>query len=171
MTTSVQLLKYSGTVTILATKKPFVARDKFVMNMNRTDRKREKGDTSVGISLLNPPFPDWFLDMVEKPMEKIELCYAELMKESPEGSILRELGDRAKTSLTSIFALMELQWDGREGALLTAGLPNFFFVEDVSGQLREVFVTFDGEWWRMHAEELSNQDGCFSGSRVFFLNS
>jgi len=59
-------------------------------------------------------FKEWFLDKVEQPMGESTLNYGKLSHSSVDGPIIEELGgkEKAETTLTELFALMEMQRDG-----------------------------------------------------------
>lgn len=136
------LLNFLSAVTVPATTKRFVAREKFVVNT--TD------NAPVKISYLGDNFREWFLageGKVEAPLPKQKLRYAKLEKSSVDGPIITELGGEAKaeTMLSEVFALMAKQGNGKKGALLNNGWVNIFYVRDTAGVLRAV----DVRWaWR-----------------------
>jgi hypothetical protein len=116
-----QLLELIGTVDIPAATTPFVVRQKFVVN--------PKEGAPVRISFLGSDFREWFLGKTEEPateatLRYATLRYAKLVKSSVDGPILAELDDKAETTLSQIYALMERQPYGEEGVLLTNGRVN-----------------------------------------------
>ncbi len=152
------LLEEIGTVTIPATTKPFVAREKFVVNLGE--------GAPVKISFLGGNFQDWFLGKTENSMEAIMLRYAKLTKPSPDSPILTELGEKAKTTLSQIYALMAGQPNGEEGVLLTNGWANIFYVDG-----RAVRVNWYGHGWLVHAYLVTDPGRWHDEYRVFSRNS
>jgi hypothetical protein len=109
-----------GTVSIAATAISFVTKDRFVV-----DAKKE---LAVKISYLGDNFKAWFIDKTEAPFMGSTLRYGKLSRQSLAGPIIDALGGGAKaeTSLTELFALMELQPNGGSGSLLINGHANIF---------------------------------------------
>lgn len=155
--------KLFGTVFIPATTKKFVARDKFVVN---TGKK-----ALVKISYLGNNFQNWFLGKIEEPAVKMSLRYAELVESSVDGPILAELGDTAETTLAQMHALMERQKNGENGALLNNGHANIFYVRDINGRLRAMYVRWRGDGWDVGARSVAHPDEWCDGYRVFSCDS
>lgn len=159
------LLEMVGTTTIAATTKKFVAREKFVVNTAE--------GAPVKISGVESNFEAWFLDKVEEHFAEIVLRYGKLRRWSRDIQIISELGgeEKAETTLAAVYALMELQKDGKKGALLTNGYANIFYVRDVNGILCAVGVRWRGGGWHVGAYSVGDPDEWFDGSRVFARNS
>lgn len=155
-----QPLRSVGTVVIPATTVLFAACKNFVV-----------GNDRVKISRIGLDFREWFLEKTEKPLAETTLCYANLVKQSADSQILRELGDKAKTTLAQIFALMERQPKGKKGVLLTNGLANIFYVCDVNAELRAVHVNCYDDGWYVDAYSVTDPDRWNDGDRVFSRNS
>lgn len=153
------LFAHLGTVTVSATDKWFVAREKFVSG------------SAVKISFRGDNFQGWFLAKTEEPLAEIELRYAKLTRLSVDGPILTELGDKAESTLAQVWALMERQPEGKEGVLLTNGWANLFYVRDANGTLRAVHVGWGGNGWSVGAHSVANLYGWGVGRRVFSRNS
>lgn len=149
------LLELIGTVVIPATTTPFVVREKFVIG-------------TAGISWFSDQFRAWFLGETQGPAIEMTLRYSKLMKFSVDGPILVELGDKAETTLAQIFALLERQANGEEGALLINGWANIFYV---NGRAVDVYRHDDG--WRVYAGSVTGPSGWYwrDGDRVFSRNS
>ena len=158
------LLTFLGTVTIPATTTKFIAREKFVQDTSRTAK--------VKISFLGSNFTSWFLDKIEDPIGESIMGYYKLIKRSVDAPILKELGgqEKAMTFIATIFALMELQSNGEEGALLTNGYVNIFYVPDSSGVLRAVHVRWHGVDWDVRAHSVANPVRWHVGYQVFSRN-
>lgn len=150
------LLEKSGTVTISATTDPFVVKDKFFV-----------GKPSVGIAWLSDNFKAWFWEMIEEPTIEKTLCYAILTRRSLDGPIIAELGERKRTKLSQVFSLIELQPNGKEGALLSNGLVSVFYVQDFIGEFRTVHVCGSEFGWRVGAASVKSSFRWGVGTRVF----
>lgn len=155
-----QLLSSLGTVVMVSVMEQFVAREKFVV-----------GGSSVEISWLGDHFRHWFLGKSEDPVPRTKLRYSKLTRFATTGSILTELGDEAETALAQIWALMERQANGEEGILLTNGQLNVFYVRDIDGELRAVFVNWVRAGWGVSIDLVTGLDWCGIGSRVFSRSS
>jgi len=154
-----------GTTIVAATTTLFVARDRFVVN---TGKK-----APVKISYLGDNFKDWFLRKEEQSFEGSTLKYGKLFRSSVDGPILKELGGEAEaeTTLTELYALMEVQKNGEKGILLTNGYANIFYVRDAAGSLRAVFARwYDGGWY-VYAYAVTNPGAWFGGGQVFSRDS
>ena len=57
------------------------------------------------------------------------------------------------------------------GDLLTNGYANIFYVRDVNGELRAVFVGWGGVGWSVRAYSVGDPDAWRGGDRVFSRNS
>ena len=135
------LLDRPTTIELPATSGRFVVKDHFVLNMGPGER--------VLISYILGNFQRWFLEKVEEPIAATTLCSRELQRDAPDTLILPELGGEkeAETTLTEIFALMEMQRKGQGGFLAFNGWGNIFYVRDAGGVLRAVDVHWcDGGW-------------------------
>lgn len=160
-----RLLAPVGTSTIPATTEKFVARDKFVLGTG--------SDMAVKISFLGDNVKSWFLGKVEGPFPRSTLLVSKLAQSSLDEPIIQELGgeEKAEVTLTEIRQLMERQANGEAGTLLTNGFANIFYVRDISGVLRAVCVSWDGDGWRVGANSTSFPYGWGGGRRVFSRNS
>jgi hypothetical protein len=159
------LLVIANTITVPATTEKFIAREKFVIN---TSRK-----ANVLISFLGDNFNKWFIGKEEDPIAGQILRYGKLRKNSVDGPIITELGGEAKaeTTLSELFHLMDIQWKGQKGILLTNGSANIFYIKDVSGVLRAVNVRWNGDGWHVGAYSVENPDEWREGRLVFSRNS
>ena len=159
------LLTMIGTVSIAATPTEFVTSEKFVVNT--------KASAKVKISYVGDNFKTWFSDKVEAPFAGSELCYQKLAKNSRDLPIIEELGgeEKAETTLTEMFALMERQGHGQEGALLNNGWANIFYVRDVNALLRTVRVSWRNGSWGVPAFPIDRPNGWLADRQVFSRNS
>ncbi|MFA6536473.1 MAG: hypothetical protein WCT25_03545, partial [Candidatus Paceibacterota bacterium] len=138
------LLEFISMVRIPATASKFVAKDRFVVNTGP--------DAPVKISYLGDNFTAWFLSgegKTEDPIGKQVILSHKLLRSAhdvllpgDEQAIIPELGceERAETTLTEMFYLMEKQKDGEVGVLLNNGWANIFYIKDHAGVLRAVRV-------------------------------
>ena len=85
---------------------------------------------------------------------------------------ITELGgeEKAEVTLSEIWRLMVRQANGEKGVLLINGLANIFYVPDVSGVLRTVYVYWLVGGWYALADVLDD-GGWGDGYQVFSRNS
>ena len=161
----VALLLQVGTVNIPRTTEKFFAPNKFVVNT--------EASAKVKISFLGGNFKNYFMDKVEQPQDTRELVYHQLKKNSLDIPIITHLGggEKVETSLMSVFALMEKQPHGQEGALITNGYANIFYVLDAFEVLRVVYVYWCGGGWSVDAYSIGHPHGWSAGGQVFSANS
>src|SRR3989344_8210820 len=165
------LLEHIGIiVTFFRTTEPFVAKNKFILNYNYDLKTKPE----IYITSLNDNFKEWFLPKIEKPMAKTMLEYKRLTRSSVNGPIMRELRikelkDERETTLAQIYTLMECQKNEELSVLLVRG-ANIFYVPDVKGILRVVFVFQhpDSNGWFIYAREVTNQRAWGRNDRIFF---
>ena len=152
------LLSLLGTITVPATNQ-FVARDNFKLGKN-------------GVGWMNDNFKAWFLGKTEGPAEETTLRYSRLTESSLDAPILKELGDRAETTLANLFHLLSLQAKGGNGVLLVNGYANIFYVRDASGELRTVIAGWYASYgdWSVDAFEVTCQVRWDDGDQVFSRN-
>ncbi|OGI47067.1 hypothetical protein A2121_00275, partial [Candidatus Nomurabacteria bacterium GWB1_40_6] len=160
----VTLLEFISTINITATATKFVAKEKFKL-------KKDGGICSY----LGDNFKEWFLSGDGKTEEQIgeqTLRYTKLLRSSLDGPIIIELGgeEKAETTLAEVFSLMEKQPKGEEGALLTNGWANIFYVRDDTGVLRAVRVHWHDVGWHVLARGVSDPSSWHAGSQVFSRN-
>ncbi len=159
-----KLLELVGTVKVNISKK-------FILGKYLSDNPGK-----IKFYYLSDNFKEWFLSgngKIEDPVGEQELCYAKLTKASVDGPIIEELGGEAKaeTTLSEVHALLEKQSKGQEGALLTSGYTNIFYVRDTAGVLRAVDVRWFADGWLVRARSVGRPDGWDAGDRVFSRNS
>jgi hypothetical protein len=154
-----KIIDMIGTVKTLATTEKFV-----------------KDSKEIKFYRIWNTFTSWFLagdGKIEEHVGEQTLSYGNLTKDSVDGPIIEEFGGEAKveTTLSAIYGLLLKQPKGEEGALLTNGYANIFYVRDVNGTLRAVHVVWSDDGWFVIA--LSVEDTCvwFAGRRVFSANS
>jgi len=159
------LLISVGTATVPRNDGSFVARNHFVVNT--------KNNAPVKISYLGDNFKDWFFGKQEQPFGGSTLNYGKLSCWSVDGPIIAELGgeEKAETTLTELFALMEAQKNGEDGPLLTNGYANIFYVRDVNGVLRAVGAGWSGGGWDVGATPVTSPREWRGGDQVFSRSS
>ena len=160
-----ELLNWLGTTTTSATTTNFVAKDRFV-----------EGSKEVKLAHISDNFRSWFLTgdgKIEEPQGAQELRYGDLTKGSVDGPIVEELGGEAKaeTTLAELHDLLKKQANGEDGVLLTNGRANIFYIQDISGVLRAVFVDWCGGGCRVDSSSVEAPDDWNAGRRVFSDNS
>jgi len=109
----------------------------------------------------------------ENGADKSVLRYHTLNRRSVDGPIIKELGgeDKVKTTLFHIAALISKQPNGKQGALLTNGYANIFYVHDINGVLRAVRVCWGGYGWSVVAYSVEYPDEWSADDRVFSFDS
>lgn len=164
-TTQPQLLIPVGTAIVAATTTPFVARDRFVVNTS--------DNAPLKISYLGGSFNEWFLGKVEQPFWGSTLKYGKLSRRSVDGPIIEELGgeDKAETTLTELFSLMQAQKNDKSGPLLTNGYADIFYVKDAHGLLRTIYADWGVDGWGVAAYSVTNPNTWRGGDQVFSRNS
>jgi len=160
-----EILELVGSTRITATTERFVVTEHFQVNTG--------ANTLVKISWIGDNFRNWFLDLVEEPIDESVLDYYLLKESSLDVTIIKALGGelKAETKLTHVFALMKLQRSGEKGALLNNGYPNVFYVRDSKNVLRAVAVYGYWDGLHVHADSVSHPRGWGDGGRVFSSNS
>ena len=161
------LLEPVGMITFPATTERFVASEKFVKDTSQ--------NAPVKIGSVGNNFSRWFSEKTEDPRGETELRYQKLRKASRDLPIISELGgeERVETSLAEIYVLVERQGNGKKGVLLTDARANIFYVRDIDGILRAVFVDWRG-WrggWSVFASDVEDPRPWLEGDHVFSSNS
>lgn len=146
----------------------FVAKDRFVFNT--------KHNAQVKISAVWGNFTNWFLSgkgKTEDPISEQTLRYHKLRQSSVDGPIITELGDedKALTTLSEMFFLMEKQKNGEDGVLLNNGYGNIFYIKDQNGVLRTVDVRWCDDGWDVDANSVEDPSRWYDGYQVFSRNS
>lgn len=159
MTINASLLEAIDTVTIPGTER-FVAQEKFVV-----------GKTPVKIARLDDRFKDWFSTKTEESVGVTTLCFSKLTRSELDGPIMAELGDAKETMLVQVYTLMEREANGEEGVLLTDGWANIFYVRDIKGRVRAVYISWSTDGWGVHAHSVDVGHKWVDRLRVFSLNS
>ncbi len=159
------LLKSLGTVTIPARTEKFIAKDHFVVDIGKKAK--------VKISSLGNNFRENFLNKIEEAILETTLRYQELKKSSRDNPIIGELGgnDKSETTLSEMFALMEMQPNGEDGHLLVNGYANIFYIRDSAGVLWAVFCRWSFDGWCVYAFSVDDPFDWRVGRRVLSRNS
>jgi hypothetical protein len=131
------LLEPLETAVVPATAAPALVRDFF------------KKNTSVKISTVFAEFKDRFFDKTEKPMAEATYRKFKLLRISPDGPIIAELGGETKVegTVTAAMSLLQRQATGAPGFLQTNGFANIFYSKDKKGVLCAIRIGWaDGGW-------------------------
>jgi len=149
-----QLLKRLATVTTKAMGK-FVAKDHF-----RPDNQ------NVTINHIDENFKSRFLGLTQEAIGADAVVGYELTKDSLDQAIIAELGANHQTTVSHLWFLLTKQANGENGALLTNGRANIFYIRGISGNLWAVTVDWDGRGWNVNAHSI---DGLrwYAGVRFF----
>jgi hypothetical protein len=142
-----KLLQKGDSVTVAAQDR-FIARDHFAADLGPKAKVR--------IAYVMGNFNRWFLGKVEEPAPEVSLVWFELQRNAGDQIILAELGggSRVETTLSALFALMARQHAGQAGPLANNGWGNAFYVRDVAGELRSVYIHWCDEGWGVDAEPI-----------------
>ncbi len=156
------LLKPLGIVSIPARSTPFIAREKFVVDTSDS--------APVKISYIDDDFCPWFFEKTEESLFEPEqtLRYHKFRRASLDAPIIAELGgeEKAQTTLSELYAMLERQKNSKDGPLLTNGRVNIFYIKDASGVFRAVGVCLGRDGWYVLAYSIENTDEWGDG-RVF----
>ncbi|MDO8654953.1 MAG: hypothetical protein Q7R48_00800 [bacterium] len=173
-----RLFRPVGIVTIPATNDPFVVREKFMSNPE-----------AVVQIVSGKNFEAWFSEKIEEPIAETRLQYADLIEPTTNEQILAELGRRAEITLGQMYALLERQSRGQEGALLVNTQepqphpiftdfvtlrwwrPSAFYVRDINNKLRIVTAIRFATCWLVDAETIESSREWDNESRMFFHSS
>ena len=131
------LLEPLETAVVPATSAPLVIRD-FAGKVS-----------GVKFSMIFGEFKDRFFDKTENPTPQVSYRKYRLLRISPDGPIIAELGGEAKIegTVTAALALLRLQGTGQAGFLQTNGYANIFYARDKNGALCALRVGWsDGGW-------------------------
>jgi hypothetical protein len=161
-----KIINWLGTTTVPATTEKFVACEQFVKNSKE-----------VKFYGFWDNFTNWFLSgdgKIEEPIGESELRYGKLTKGSVDSLIIEELGgeEKSETTLTEMFALLKKQANGKEGALLTNGRANIFYIRDATGVLRTVRVYWNGHdyCWGVGAFPVEDTSEWYADDQVVSRN-
>ncbi|MBX4198148.1 hypothetical protein KW782_02315 [Candidatus Parcubacteria bacterium] len=137
-----------------------VVRDRFPADVH--DHKYRR------IELVSNQFADWFMDKVEEPKPERQIYLRVLFRRAVDAPIIKELGEKAELTLTDVLYLIDAQKDGRDGMLQNNEYANVFYIRDVTGILRSVFIHCAGEkHWRMGARPIDDPWPWCQTDRVF----
>jgi len=157
------------TTTIPATTKEFVAKKKFRVGVDK--------NAKVKIARLCDSFRELFLTKVEDPFPGSVLYGRDIIKDSYGLFMFNKLKvyKNTDTSLFEIFTMMKRQPNGEPGVLLNNGPANFFFVYDINGIQRPVFVRWlrrdwHGPGWFIGAKYYKLRDCLDPDMRTFSRN-
>jgi len=116
---------------------------------------KERFDRPIGIKFATvwTEFKKHFYGTVEGPIAETRLQKYKLLRISPDGPIIAELGgaEKVEGSLAALYFLIRRQGRGEAGILQTNGYANIFYVRDVKGVLCAVRLGWDGEGWVIDA--------------------
>lgn len=155
------LLELVGTVIVPARPLQFVARENFIINTGE--------DAKVRISFLDDIFEKKFLDKIEDWIGEVTFRFHVLKKCSQNIPIINKLGgeELAETALAEMFGLMEMQPNGEDGALLTNGYVNIFFIRDSGFVLWAVTCCWHNDGWDVRTDPVGGLIGWRGDNRVF----
>jgi hypothetical protein len=135
------LLQPLETAVVPATTSPLVIRDYF-----------KKMSRAQFCSIFNE-FKTRFFDKTENPIPETTYRKYQLLRISPDGPIIAELGGASKVegTVTGALALIERQGSGGPGPLQTSGYANIFYSRDSKGELCAIRVGWGETGWLLDA--------------------
>lgn len=153
-----KILQQVATRTISAVTK-FVTADHFKVDTSKT--------ATVKLGYLG--LSKELMDKVEENISAGEVAVHTLLKDSLDEPILKELGDRAETTLANLWELLTKQGHGRKGTLLTNDNWNIFYIRDTNGKLWAVSAIWDARYgdWSVCACSVGSPSRWLAGRRVF----
>jgi hypothetical protein len=72
-----------------------------------------------------------------------------------------------ETTPANLFALLEMQGKGEDGALLTNGFANIFYLRDVHGTLRSIHLMWSSDGWLLYCYPPERPHRWSDGYQVF----
>lgn len=127
--------------------------------------------SAVNIGWTGENFKKFFLNEVEKDVlaGEGEIVISKLQKPSLDVLILKELGDRAETSLAQFFALIKKQARGQSGGLLVNGYANIAYIRSKKDNklwaVNAYWYDFSRRW-DVEAYSVEVPDGWCAGDQV-----
>ncbi|MGD1083955.1 MAG: hypothetical protein ABSA47_04290 [Verrucomicrobiota bacterium] len=135
------LLEPLETTLVPATNAPLVIRDYF------------KKNRKVKLATVYDEFKQRFFDKTEQPAAETTYRKYKLLRISPDGPVIAELGGETKAegSVAAVCALLERQGNGGAGFLQTNGYANIFYAKDKRGVLCAIRVGWADTGWVIDA--------------------
>jgi hypothetical protein len=135
------LLQPLETAVVPATTAPVVIGDFF------------KENTSVKFATVYGEFRGRFFHKKEKPRGEVSYRKYMLLRISPDGPIIAELGGEGKVegTVTAALALLQRQGNGEAGFLQTNGYANIFYARDKARELCAVRIGWTNTGWVIDA--------------------
>ena len=122
------------------------------------------------IAFLWDNFSKHFLPKTEEGVLAGEIKVHKLLQSSLDAPIMTELGDPTSysTTLADMWAMLEKQPNGEEGALLVNGYANIFYIHDIEGNLWAVCALWyaDGGGWNVEADSVEDPGRWDDGGQV-----
>lgn len=150
---------------------------RFMQQVRLPAKDKFCGKTLEKYATLEGNFQAHFLCKTERGIRAQRLNVFELTEQTDDDAIIPELmggddGRKHVTTLFHLFALLQRQSDGSEGALQVNGKDNNFYIDDEQSVLRLVYARFEhaGEHarWVIRSTEVFNPDFQMSqDDRVF----
>lgn len=153
-----KLLQFVTSVAVSTTQR-FVAADHF-----------KHGEVVDGVKLyLGDNFRTHFFTKVEENVQGGDIRVHKLLRASRDLNIRAEIGEeREETQLAHLWGLLKLQASGEEGALLTNGYANIFYIRDNKDVLWSVNARWysDDREWGLGADSVARPDEWHADSFV-----
>jgi hypothetical protein len=140
------LLQRLETAVVSATTRRLVIQDFF------------KKSTGVKFATIFGEFKSRFFDKTENPIPEAAYRKYKLLRLSPDGPIIAELGGETKVegTVTVALALLQRQGNGGAGFLQANGYANIFYARDKKGALCAIRLGWAEDGWVLDA--ISVQD-------------
>ncbi|KKP68780.1 MAG: hypothetical protein UR66_C0003G0045 [Candidatus Moranbacteria bacterium GW2011_GWE1_35_17] len=156
------VLDFLGIIDIPVTTEPFIAKEKFVVDIS--------DEAEVQIRHIGEIFQKILLSETVFTCGPSTLRYHKLLRGAVDDDIINELGGEyvAKTNLYSMFFLMKKQGRGQDGTLLVdGGYKNKFYICDEKNVLWAISCDWNSIGWSLNADLIDDLDDWEDGDQVF----
>lgn len=120
----------------------------------------------VKIGFLGDEFKELFLNEVVEKQGYAILNICTLKKVSLDSDILVTLGQRAETTLATLWGLLSIQPDGELGMLLNNGCANVSYMRGKNNALRAVRSHWYGGGWCIFARKIDGLSSWRAGRQI-----
>jgi hypothetical protein len=104
--------------------------------------------------------------IIEDPVPQTKIIFADLVTSMNDMQIKEELGKRKNIALSQVYALMEMQSEGKVKVFKEDGSANLFYYQDCP-----IRVCFDGSDWELKQYDFSLEHPWGAGVRVLYRAS
>lgn len=126
------------------------------------------GEVVEGVQCyLGDNFREHFGTKVEENVDGCDIRVHTLLQDSRDLPIRAEIGEeREETKLAHLWSMLKLQSKGEQGALLTNGYANIFYIRDTENVLWAVNASWYGGGWCLDASSVERPYRWHDGDRV-----